>query len=627
MRLTFDTVNMGNTSTGVQSLTAAVTIGSATGKVALAVDDSADTTGRTAVLRAAVGVGSLTGLAPSAIRYSIAEMAAVSIGAGSGSDTLTVDLTGGEPIPSGSSGLQFSGGPTLAADKNSLILQGGSVAGESYTATGPGAGTIVLDGAKIGFSGLRPINDTVPATNFSVTVPAGAITTNVVNGSTAGQTEINSGDSPAAFEKIDFANKTDVTINAPQGGPGTSPILNVNNPAQATGLAGLTINTGGGNNTVNITATPPQVASMINAGAGHGINTINVTAAGLGLGGSDTFVGGSATVILNVDAGGKFVTVTSGTAADSGTIAFGTAPPPNTPPQSVPPVLSFQNFSAPGGSSSLNADAVNVLNAADLPLIPVAVPIAPVEGVPLNNVVVAEFSDRNAALAGSFSATIAWGDGKTSNGTIQPDPVFAGVFDVLGSHTYSDETLGSPPNTVTVTVADSGSTDVLLIGQVGGASGVTVSVTDNGGSKGTAAAATQAELVSDGSVPGAPHTDPQLVNPWGLAARPDGGFWAAAAGSGDVLAFAADGSPLANGSIPIPPASGHAAPSSPTGIVINGTGAVRPPARADRPAGRDARRHHRRPCGGERSGHDGVGPFRRGGGLHRRRARSERRDK
>ncbi len=56
-------------------------------------------------------------------------------------------------------------------------------------------------------------------------------------------------------------------------------------------------------------------------------------------------------------------------------------------------------------------------------------------GVPLDNVQVAEFTVPNATDAASeFSATINWGDGTSSSGTIQE--LTSGLYIVLGSHNY-----------------------------------------------------------------------------------------------------------------------------------------------------------------------------------------------
>jgi hypothetical protein len=75
-------------------------------------------------------------------------------------------------------------------------------------------------------------------------------------------------------------------------------------------------------------------------------------------------------------------------------------------------------------------------------------PISATAHQPLNNVTVATFSDTDTAnVAGDFTATINWGDGTTTTGTISGG---AGSFSVSGSHTYS----GNAHDTITVTMAD-----------------------------------------------------------------------------------------------------------------------------------------------------------------------------
>ena len=75
-------------------------------------------------------------------------------------------------------------------------------------------------------------------------------------------------------------------------------------------------------------------------------------------------------------------------------------------------------------------------------------------------------------------------------------------------------------------------------------------------------------LVSDGFLP-AEHTDPLLVNPWGLAFNPNGFSWVADAGSGYSTLYDGNGvkNPL-NVTVAVPPAG--TPPSSPTGIVYSG---------------------------------------------------------
>ena len=82
-----------------------------------------------------------------------------------------------------------------------------------------------------------------------------------------------------------------------------------------------------------------------------------------------------------------------------------------------------------------------------------------VAGTPLTSQTVASFTDSNAAaVAGNFTATINWGDGTTSAGTITGGPTFL----VSGNHTYAvggtftvSVTISDvAPNTGTATVTD-----------------------------------------------------------------------------------------------------------------------------------------------------------------------------
>lgn len=74
--------------------------------------------------------------------------------------------------------------------------------------------------------------------------------------------------------------------------------------------------------------------------------------------------------------------------------------------------------------------------------------VTAVEGSPFSGTV-ATFSDPNVAhTAGQFSASIDWGDGTTSSGTVTGA---AGSFSVAGGHTFAEEGTRS----VTVTVTDS----------------------------------------------------------------------------------------------------------------------------------------------------------------------------
>src|SRR5258707_13262825 len=74
-----------------------------------------------------------------------------------------------------------------------------------------------------------------------------------------------------------------------------------------------------------------------------------------------------------------------------------------------------------------------------------------------------------------------------------------------------------------------------------------------------------------GSVAGlAVHTDPNLVNPWGLAFFPTSPFWTADTGTGLSTLYNHFGGPLGL-VVTVPPAGGSTAPGTPTGIIANST--------------------------------------------------------
>src|SRR5882672_10371212 len=78
-----------------------------------------------------------------------------------------------------------------------------------------------------------------------------------------------------------------------------------------------------------------------------------------------------------------------------------------------------------------------------------------------SNTDVAHFTVNNSTdTASAFTATIDWGDGTTTTGTVVGSN---GSFSVTGGHTYADE--GFPDATVTITrTADN--TQIALIGTV-----------------------------------------------------------------------------------------------------------------------------------------------------------------
>jgi len=79
----------------------------------------------------------------------------------------------------------------------------------------------------------------------------------------------------------------------------------------------------------------------------------------------------------------------------------------------------------------------------------------------------------------------------------------------------------------------------------------------------------QHNLVSDGTIP-ADHTDPDLINPWGIAFNPNAVVWIADNGTGVSTLYNGAGEKQALVvTIPLPP--GASGKSKPTGIVFNGS--------------------------------------------------------
>ncbi|SIO06103.1 hypothetical protein SAMN05444166_2250 [Singulisphaera sp. GP187] len=409
-----------------------------------------DGTNTKANVTATLAQGLISGLMAQPIQFQSTSLARLSYLGGSGADTLTVDFSGGNPIPSGS-GLVYNGNAGI----NALVLKGGSFTDETYGASNSTDGFISLTDTRIQansfiqFLNLSPILDTVPATNFTFVAPTSAVALNVVNGPLVQgvqTTEINSGDTPVGFELIDFANKTNVQLNLTRDGSvsGLGQVITLNTPTAAAGLASLTILSSEVADQIRVLATAPGVATAINSGGGN--DQFTVLPSGLGSGGL-LLDGGTGTDTLSIDAGG-------------GTVKFtGTT-------------VTIANFPT---ITLANIEQVNIVNAANPPVTPIPTTISGEAGIPLTNTGVGQFSDSDTREpASNFTATIDWGDGTapTSGTVTQTSSSTGSTFEVLGSHTYQNP--GNFP--VNVNVADQPNTTTTIL------SGVTFTVTDVGGS-------------------------------------------------------------------------------------------------------------------------------------------------
>ncbi|HYO76123.1 MAG TPA: IPTL-CTERM sorting domain-containing protein [Thermoanaerobaculia bacterium] len=172
---------------------------------------------------------------------------------GAHDDTLTVDLSALR-LPEG---VDYDGG---ARGWDTLIVSGGD-AQQHQVATHLSSSDGILDlgGITIRYANLEPITDTTASAAYTISATAGGEEINVVDGA-GGTTQVNSGAS-GTFESIDFANKTNVTIN----GVGGADVFTVNNPTPAPGLATLTLNGTADTNTFRIT--PNSVAIQVTGAA------------------------------------------------------------------------------------------------------------------------------------------------------------------------------------------------------------------------------------------------------------------------------------------------------------------------------------------------------------------------
>ena len=150
----------------------------------------------------------------------------------SNNDTFVLDFSNGNPIPA--SGLTFQGG----SGHNTIDLTGGTVSNVTDTF---GTGSVTVDGSTFSYTNVQSITDNLIAQNRALVFGNGADTVNLALGSSGSTLSSNAGPS------MTFAN------------PGSS----------------LTVATGSGNDTINVTGPKPQYSVVVDPGLG--MNTITDT--------------------------------------------------------------------------------------------------------------------------------------------------------------------------------------------------------------------------------------------------------------------------------------------------------------------------------------------------------------
>ena len=166
-------------------------------------------------------------------------------------DTLTVDFSGGNPMPSG--GLYYNGGDNGPAG-DTLRLTGGALDNVAYTFFNRTDGAVDINGRRIVYTGLEPVVDTVPS--LSLTVNA----TNAPNAITYQRNGSNGEVAIDNSEVLDFSNKVALTINGFAGDDHIDLDAGAFTP---TALTSIVVNCGPGNDVVSVAA-GTQVPITIN---------------------------------------------------------------------------------------------------------------------------------------------------------------------------------------------------------------------------------------------------------------------------------------------------------------------------------------------------------------------------
>jgi hypothetical protein len=160
--------------------------------------------------------------------------------------------------------------------------------------------------------------------------------------------------------------------------------------------------------------------------------------------------------------------------------------------------------------SGTTVTATDPITVTDAPLSPAPQTVNMVEGTKYTNLVVGGFNDDNPfANPGDFSATIDWGDGKTTAGSVSS--LGSGQFTVSGTKLYTEE--GIYPVNVTVKDVGGQTTTILSTAQVDDAALTPIAKALNAVVGSAFANATVASFVDTGGAD--PVTDYSVVVDWG----------------------------------------------------------------------------------------------------------------
>ena len=256
-----DTVNVGAAGS-VQGIRGPVFVSNAGSRSTLNVDDSGDAAGRTVTLSAANGIEFVAGLAPAEIRYFASDVSAVSISAGPGGNTFTVNDTPDNlvhPVTTLNTG---TGVDTVNVRGTTGPLAVNGQNGRDTVNVGAGGSVQNIKGTlnirnSASFSAINMDNSLDP-------VGRGVL---LAANNTSGEGSV-LGLAPADILYRTFDVST-LTIN---GGTGAD-TFNVNSTAaNVSGPAATVLNAGGGADAINVRSTSGPIS--VNAGPGNDAVTV-----------------------------------------------------------------------------------------------------------------------------------------------------------------------------------------------------------------------------------------------------------------------------------------------------------------------------------------------------------------
>ncbi|MFO0866899.1 MAG: autotransporter-associated beta strand repeat-containing protein [Gemmataceae bacterium] len=224
-----------------------------------------------------------------------------------GNDTLTVDLSAGNPIPA--AGIVFNGGSQSGTPGDRLVISGGSDQGTTtFDYSNANDGSIVMSNfGAIAYTGLEPIVNSGTMTDAVFNLPAGGSIATLGDDGVPANGLLRLSSSPSTFELTDFAAPTgSLTINR---GNATDSLTLSNLADFATG-ASLNLGASGAN-FANFSFAGALSASALSA---FGTSISNSAAANINIASNASFTG--TTIVLGSVSGDAFnfgtLTIASG---------------------------------------------------------------------------------------------------------------------------------------------------------------------------------------------------------------------------------------------------------------------------------------------------------------------------